>query len=64
MEIHKKYTYQRYVYQISSIKALPPYQHPYIQERRKLDFIIYTKNFLHEMESQYCIMGSINGDKQ
>ena len=37
MEIHKKYTYQHYIYQISSIQALPTYQHPYIQETRKLD---------------------------
>ena len=49
MEIHKKYTYQHYIYQISSIKALPTYQHPYIQETTKLihDFVLYTRNFLH-----------------
>ena len=35
--IHKKYTYQHYIYQISSTQALPTYQHPYIQERRKID---------------------------
>ena len=68
MEIHKRYTYQHYIYsyQISSIKALPTYQHPYIQETTKLihDFILYTRNFLHEMESKYCIIGSINQDKQ
>ena len=51
MEIHNKYTYQHYLYQISSIQALPTYQHPYIQERRKLDFILYTRNFLHEMKT-------------
>ena len=28
------------------------------------DFMLYTRNFLHEMESKYCIMGSINQDKQ
>ena len=54
------------IYQISSIKALPTYEHPYIQETTKLihDFILYTRNFLHEMESKYCLMGSINQDKQ
>ena len=35
--IHKKYTYQHYIFQISSIQALPTYQHPYIQETRKID---------------------------
>ena len=35
--IHNKTTYQHYVYQVSSIQALPIYQHPYIQERRKID---------------------------
>ena len=35
--IHNKITYQHYIYQISSIQALPTYQHPYIQERRKID---------------------------
>ena len=24
------------------------------------DFILYTRNFLHERENKYCIMGSIN----
>ena len=28
------------------------------------DFILHTRNFLHEMENKYCIMGSINQDKQ
>ena len=37
MEIHKKYTYQRYIYKISSSQPLHTYQHPYIQEKRKLD---------------------------
>ena len=48
------------------MQALPTYQHPYIQETTKLihDFILYTRNFLHEMESKYCIMGSINENKQ
>ena len=36
MEIHNKYTYQHY-YLISSIPALHTYQHPYIQERGKID---------------------------
>ena len=35
--IHKKYTYQHYIHQISSIQALPTYQDPYIQETRKVD---------------------------
>ena len=35
--ITNKITYQHYIYQISSIQALPTYQHPYIQERRKID---------------------------
>ena len=35
--IHNKNTYQHYIYKISSNPALPTYQHPYIQERRKLD---------------------------
>ena len=26
-----------YIYQISSIQALPTYQHPYIQETKKID---------------------------
>ena len=34
--IRNKITYQHHIYQISSIQALPTYQHPYIQERRKL----------------------------
>ena len=33
MEIHKKYTYQHYIYQISSIQALPTYQYPYIHKK-------------------------------
>ena len=28
------------------------------------EFILYTRNFLHEMKSKYCIMGSINQDKR
>ena len=28
------------------------------------DFILHTRNFLHEMESKYCIMGIINENKQ
>ena len=28
------------------------------------DFILYTRNFLYEMESKYCIMGSINQNKE
>ena len=28
------------------------------------EFILYIRNFLHEMETKYCIMGSIHGDKQ
>ena len=35
--IHNKITYHHYKYQISSIHALPTYQQPYIQERRKID---------------------------
>ena len=31
------FTYLHYTYQISSIQALHIFQHPYIQERRKLD---------------------------
>ena len=27
------------------------------QEKLIHDFILYTRNFLHEMESKYCIMG-------
>ena len=34
------------------------------EEELKHEFILYTRNFLHEMESKYCIMGSINQDKQ
>ena len=34
------------------------------QENLLHDFMLYTRNFLHEMESKYCIMGSINQDKQ
>ena len=35
--IHNRNTYQHYIYQISSIQALPTYQNPYIQERRTFD---------------------------
>ena len=28
------------------------------------EFILYTRNFLHEMESKHCIMGSMNQNKQ
>ena len=39
---------------------------PIYKKQQKLihDFILYTRNFLHEMESKYCIMGSINETKQ
>ena len=36
MEIQKK-LHINIIYQISSIQALSTYQHPYIQERRKID---------------------------
>ena len=36
MEIHNKITYQHYIYQISSSPALHTFQHPYIQETRKI----------------------------
>ena len=66
--IHNKITYQHYKYQISSSQSLPTYQHPYMQETRKIDrvhdFILYTRNFQQEMEIKYFIMGSINGNKQ
>ena len=53
-------------YQISSIQALHTFQHPYIQETKKLihDFILYKETSFMKMESKYCIMGSINEDKQ
>ena len=31
------FTYLHYIYQISSIPTLPTFQHPYIQEIRKID---------------------------
>ena len=30
------------------------------EEKMIHEFILYTRNFLHDMESKYCIMGSIN----
>ena len=55
------------IYQISSIQAFFTFKHPYIYNKYTNlihNFILYTRNFLHEMESKYCIMGSINQDKQ
>ena len=43
--IHKKDTYLCYIYQISSSQALHTFQHPYIQETRKIDTLIY---FIHK----------------
>ena len=60
------FTYLHYIYQIPSIPVLHTSQHPCIQEEEKLihDFILYTRNFPHKMESKYCIVGSINENKQ
>ena len=46
--IHKKYTYQHHIYQISSIQALPTFQHPYIQETTKL-----IHDFIYIQETSY-----------
>ena len=53
-----------YIYQILSTQELPTFKKT--KERRKLihEFIVYTRNFLHEMERKYYIMGSVNEDKQ
>ena len=65
MEKTRKITYQHFISH-SSIPALHTFQQLYVQETRKMihEFILYTRNLLHEMESKYCIMGSINQDKQ
>ena len=61
------------IHQISSSQALHTSQNPYTriskslykkQEKLIHDFILYTRNLLHEMESKYCIMGNINEDQQ
>ena len=65
--IYNKITYQHYIHKISSSQALHTCQNPYMQETRKIDTLfhfIYTRNFPREMERKYCIMGSINGNKQ
>ena len=65
MDIHKKYTYLHYIYQISSIQELPTLQET--KERKKnsymISFYIQETSYM-KMESKYCIMGSINDDKQ
>ena len=54
-----------YICQISSTQKLT-YSSGYENKEGKFihEFILYTRNFLHEMESKYCIMGSINQNKQ
>ena len=37
MDYKSDFTYLHYIYQISSIQALHTFQHPYIQETRKID---------------------------
>ena len=37
LDTQQKISYQHYIHQISSSPALHTFQHPYIQERRKID---------------------------
>ena len=56
-----------YIYQISSTQELSTLQD--MQERKKktchmISFYILKKLPTHKIESKYCIIGSINQDKQ
>ena len=53
MEIHKKLHINIIYIKFHQFQALPTYQYLYIQE-----------TFYMKMESRYCIMGSINQNKQ
>ena len=51
-----------YIYQISSTQELPTLQDMKKEEKLIHDFIQETS--YTQMETKYCIMGSINQDKQ
>ena len=66
MQILKKYTYQHFISHSSNFINDIHLKIPLYKKQEKLihEFILYAKNFLHEMESKYCIMESINQNKQ
>ena len=66
--IHNKIPYQHYISNFINSSTIYISTSLYKKREEKLihDFILYTRNFLHKMKmkSKYCLMGSINEDKQ
>ena len=55
--IKSDFTYLHYIYQTSSIQHYIYLNIPIYKKQENLirDFILYTRNFLHEMGSRHCI---------
>ena len=55
----RNYISTLYIHQISTIPALHTFQHSILQETTKLihEFILYTRNFLHENGKQILHTG-------